>query len=145
VNLTTEIDNRTCEIQTLVTELHGKDIILGLPFLEKYNPNIDWNTCTLQWQNEPQEQLYITLMQTTNHPLTLNNLALNVLSNLNHISKEDFETNPYPTTDYLNLNFNEFSLSEELQLNYKMTTAGRLAADHSQHHQKAKSELPSRF
>src|SRR5215467_1722605 len=144
-NLTTEIDDRTCEIQTLVTELHGKDIILGLPFLEKYNPDIDWNTRTLQWQNGPQEQLYIALMQTTNHPLTLNNLALDVLSNLDHISKETLKTDPYPTNDYLDLDFNEFSLSEELQLNYKTTTAGKLAADHSQQHQKAKPKLPLQF
>jgi hypothetical protein len=40
-NLETIIDGKPCQIQTLVTKLQGKDIILGTPFLEQNNPDID--------------------------------------------------------------------------------------------------------
>ena len=51
VNLNIEIHRRKWKEQLLVTGLGKHRIILGLPWLRKTNPIIDWEKGTLEWRN----------------------------------------------------------------------------------------------
>ena len=51
VNLNIEIHGRKWKEQFLVTGLGKHRIILGLPWLRKTNPVIDWEKGTLEWRN----------------------------------------------------------------------------------------------
>ena len=51
VNLNIEIHGRKWKEQLLVTGLGKHRIILGLPWLRKTNPIIDWEKRTLEWRN----------------------------------------------------------------------------------------------
>ncbi|KXN83362.1 hypothetical protein AN958_01532, partial [Leucoagaricus sp. SymC.cos] len=42
INLQTQINNRQCDICILVTRLAKKTLILEIPFLEQFNPDINW-------------------------------------------------------------------------------------------------------
>ena len=50
VNLTMEIDRRTTDTRLLVTGLGNQRIILGFPWLNEHNPDIDWRTGTFKWR-----------------------------------------------------------------------------------------------
>ncbi|RXW14033.1 hypothetical protein EST38_g11824 [Candolleomyces aberdarensis] len=45
------VNNRTRRIPFLITGLGKEDIILGLPWLQKENPIINWEKGTLRWNN----------------------------------------------------------------------------------------------
>ena len=51
VDLTVKIDGRTTDIQLLVTGLGNQRIILGFPWLDEYNPDINWKTREFKWRN----------------------------------------------------------------------------------------------
>ena len=40
-----------------VTTLGDQNLILGLPWLEKHNPNIDWKEKTLEFRNSQEDKL----------------------------------------------------------------------------------------
>ena len=48
VDLTMEIDGKTTDVQLLVTGLGSQKIILGFPWLNKHNPDINWKTGTFK-------------------------------------------------------------------------------------------------
>ena len=50
VNLTVEVDGKDMDIRLMVTGLGSQKIILGFPWLNKYNPDIDWKTGTFKWR-----------------------------------------------------------------------------------------------
>ena len=50
VNLLVEIDRWTMNVQLLATELGGQKIILGFPWLNEHNPDINWQTDEFKWQ-----------------------------------------------------------------------------------------------
>ena len=54
VNLNIEINGRKWKERLLVTALGKHRIILGLPWLRKTNPIIDWEKGTLEWRNPKQ-------------------------------------------------------------------------------------------
>ena len=51
VDLTVKIDGRTMDIQLLVTGLGNQRIILGFPWLNECNPDINWRTGEFKWRN----------------------------------------------------------------------------------------------
>ena len=51
LRLSFTIFGRTMEATFLVTNLGRQTVILGLPWLERENPDINWTTRTLQWRN----------------------------------------------------------------------------------------------
>ena len=55
VNLDLEIFRQTQIIQLLVTGLGKQKMLLGFPWLQKYNPVIDWQTDSFHWQHVPQK------------------------------------------------------------------------------------------
>ena len=48
VDLTMEIDGKITDTQLLVTGLGSQKIILGFPWLNEHNPDIDWKTGTFK-------------------------------------------------------------------------------------------------
>ena len=42
-----------------VTTLGDQNLILGLPWLEKHKPNIDWKEKTLEFQNSQEDKLKV--------------------------------------------------------------------------------------
>lgn len=54
VDLTMTINGRTKDIQLLVTGLGKQKIILGFPWLQQENPEINWATGVLSWRKEKQ-------------------------------------------------------------------------------------------
>ena len=51
VDLMVKIDGRIMDIQLLVTGLGNQRIILGFPWLNKCNPDINWRTGEFKWRN----------------------------------------------------------------------------------------------
>ena len=50
VDLEFEIDSRKFKERFYVTGLGRQKIILGFPWLKKYNPTIDWKTGKIKWK-----------------------------------------------------------------------------------------------
>ena len=51
VDLAVKIDGRIMDIQLLVTGLGNQKIILGFPWLNEHNPDINWKTGEFKWRN----------------------------------------------------------------------------------------------
>ena len=51
VDLAVKIDGRIMDIQLLVTGLGNQRIILGFPWLNECNPDINWRTREFRWRN----------------------------------------------------------------------------------------------
>jgi hypothetical protein len=53
--LTMNIDSKYTEkLDFLITDLGPKDIILGLPWLRRINPEVDWDTGTMELPDSPE-------------------------------------------------------------------------------------------
>ena len=50
VDLTVEVDKKIMDIRLMVTGLGSQRIILGFPWLNEHNPDIDWKTGTFKWR-----------------------------------------------------------------------------------------------
>ena len=50
VELNTEINKKQMNLHLLVTGLGKQKIILGFPWLHKYNPEINWKTGVFTWR-----------------------------------------------------------------------------------------------
>ena len=53
VTLNLEIFGQKQVVRLLVTGLGKQKILLGFPWLQKYNPVINWQTGSFQWQHVP--------------------------------------------------------------------------------------------
>ena len=51
VDLTVEIDGKSMDERLLVTGIGKQRIILGFPWLNKLNPDINWKTGKFSWRN----------------------------------------------------------------------------------------------
>jgi predicted aspartyl protease len=52
VDVLIEVKGRERRLSLLVTSLGRETVILGYPWLRQENPDINWETQTLQWRNE---------------------------------------------------------------------------------------------
>ena len=52
VNVTLEIGEWKWNEQLYVTKLRKQRVILGIPWLKRENPDINWQTSTINWQDE---------------------------------------------------------------------------------------------
>ena len=55
VNLDLEIFGQKQTVQLLITRLGKQKMLLGFPWLQKYNPVIDWQTGSFYWWHIPQK------------------------------------------------------------------------------------------
>ena len=51
VDLAVKIDGRIMDVQLLVTRLGNQKIILGFPWLNEHNPDINWKTGEFKWRS----------------------------------------------------------------------------------------------
>jgi hypothetical protein len=58
VKVTVEIKNRSKDYIFLVTALGRQQIILGYPWLEEENPDIDWRQQTIRWRTNERRNIY---------------------------------------------------------------------------------------
>ena len=52
INIDAEINGRKIPIELLITGLGKERIILGFPWLNEYNPDINWRTGEFSWRKE---------------------------------------------------------------------------------------------
>ncbi|KXN84437.1 hypothetical protein AN958_12612 [Leucoagaricus sp. SymC.cos] len=133
-NLQTQIDGQQCDIRFLIMRLAKKTLILGIPFLEHFNPDIDWNQRTFKWRNHHTQymELLYSLNQLTNQSsTTLNQLAV---FHTEQPPTNDWDYNPLAHDQYP-ISHNKYQVDIEishmtatpLELNYKATIATKLA------------------
>ncbi|KXN88705.1 hypothetical protein AN958_06249 [Leucoagaricus sp. SymC.cos] len=63
VNIEMTIDNKTVKQLLYITNLNNQQIILGTPFLESTNLDIDWRKRTFKWR---EEKILPKLLHSTN-------------------------------------------------------------------------------
>ena len=148
VNLDLIINGRTKQTRLLITGLGRQKIILGFPWLREQNPDINWQTGELKWQNQ-------TFQVPKGHRLNLMQLAKALVRKQLGYGKPKTRTIAMEETDeqeYLNHMQNPLlqmelatlimtilgDASSEVWINAKMTTATSIQAGINQQ----KEDLP---
>jgi hypothetical protein len=57
--ITLVVKGRQNELSLDVFPLGQYDIVLGIPWLEDHNPDIDWSTKTIRWRTSPEKQALV--------------------------------------------------------------------------------------
>ena len=73
INLMVKINERQMDLWSLVTGLGKQRIILGFPWLNKNNLDINWQTGKNSWHNEETKQQFLNIRYkgSPSHPLAL--------------------------------------------------------------------------
>jgi len=121
VNITLEIGEWKRNERLYVTKLGKQKIILGLPWLQRENPDIDWQQKTIDWRDEshPQPSSKITMEEEEDEPTISTRNPMNNSELLQ--SPDDF--------DELSIQHGEL---EELWINVKTSHSQTLAHEHDQ-------------
>src|SRR5258708_18866280 len=112
VNITLEIGERRRHERLFVTKLGKQKIILGLPWLQRENPDIDWQLKTINWRDEP-------------HPQPPSRVTIEEEEEEPTISTRN------PTDDFDNIQISHAEL-EEIWINVKTSHSQVLAHEHDQ-------------
>ena len=113
VDLDLTICGRTRKTRLFVTGLGKQRIILGFPWLNEQNPDIDWKTGKFEWRKE-----------TTRRPLKIKRYHDQIHESTGEVKKEtQIETEEPPTQDVRALIVEEL---EEIWVNTKTTAATEL-------------------
>ena len=112
VNLNLEINGRKTDTQLLVTGLGKEQIILGFPWLNEHNPDINWKSREISWRQ--QRRKLIIKQSSKKRPVTIS-------------EEEDKDM-------YLNQTQNPLAsitgeTDSEIWINSKSTTATQLQAE----------------
>jgi hypothetical protein len=95
MDLELQVNGKTNMEQFLITGLGNQKIILGLPWLQKHNPEINWKEGTLQWRTMAMEEV-LDKEEHLNRPTNaLDKVLLEYLSMENKLwinSKENLAT-----------------------------------------------------
>ena len=140
VDLKLNVYQKTMKIQLMVTGLEKQKIILGFPWLNENNPEIDWKTGQFMWRNELRRPLKIKRYHDTHHPLT--NRPMQKPSVIEEPDKEKHlnqTQNPTSDDEILLAYAEEVQKPNELWINTKTSNAIEF---HLQHDEK-KEELPA--
>ena len=62
VDLDLEINGRSCNTRFLVSGLGNELIILGFPWLEEHNPDINWRTGEFKWRDTCERRFFKNLL-----------------------------------------------------------------------------------
>jgi hypothetical protein len=139
------IDGCKCSVNFYVTKLEDKKMILGTPFLEETNPDINWQKRTFTWRKEnPLQELNRSSSRYTNiNSIELNHIDLDIEID----DKDDIDLD-IEIDDKDDIDLNNFSVSDKIdevvsipmEIN-KITTAMQLASTKL----KTKTEIPKQF
>src|SRR6267154_3842899 len=68
IHLKFTIQQREMRANFLITRLGKQKVILGLPWLESENPNIDWKQWTLVWRDQPTKRNIYAILNSSHQP-----------------------------------------------------------------------------
>jgi transposase InsO family protein len=175
VHINALIDGKECQFKAFVTGLGSKDLILGYPWLEDNNPDIDWTKKEFKWRNT--DHIIPLMSKTTHSPMAINEMALDQYA-LNELRCEpdhytyldDLDQNAirifedtviHNQSDYSieelqnyleNLDLDEFSIEQELglinQSPYELEINAKIATSaelSNKYDVKAEFKLPRKF
>ena len=74
VHINALIDGKECQFKAFVTGLGSKDLILGYPWLEDNNPDIDWTNKEFRWRNT--NHILPLISKSANSPMAINEMVL---------------------------------------------------------------------
>lgn len=139
VHINALIDGKECQFKAFVTGLGNKELILGYPWLEENNPDIDWSKKEFKWRST--DSILPLIAKSTHSPMAINEITLDryainelrckpdhylYLDDLDQLAVKCFEqlvvsdksdmTTKELQTYLENININEFSIEEELAL-----------------------------
>jgi hypothetical protein len=121
VNATLDIGERRRHERLFVTKLGKQKIILGLPWLQRENPDIDWQLKTINWRDEPHPRpsSKVTMEEEEDEP---------TISTQNPTENSELLLSP---DDLDNITISHAEL-EELWINVKTSHSQTLAHEHDQ-------------
>jgi transposase InsO family protein len=121
VNVILDIGERRRHERLLVTKLGKQKIILGIPWLQRENPDIDWQQKTINWRDEPHLQPLskVTMEEEEDEP---------TISTRNPTENSELLLSP---DDLDNITISHAEL-EELWINVKTSHSQTLAHEHDQ-------------
>jgi hypothetical protein len=121
VNVTLDIGERRRHERLFVTKLGKQKIILGLPWLQRENPDIDWQLKTINWRDEthPRPSSKVTMEEEEDEP---------TISTRNPTENSELLQSP---DDLDNITISHAEL-EELWINVKTSHSQTLAHEHDQ-------------
>ena len=140
VNLDLEINGRKTNTDLLVTGLGKERIILGFPWLNEHNPDINWKTGEFSWR-ETRKRRFLILPQRKPHPLRplerakeLSRRALRTKPSIEEIPDEEEHLNStqHPLdVDELSILISTITgdTDDTIWINSKSTTATRIQAE----------------
>ena len=120
-----------------VTTLGDQNLILGLPWLEKHNPNIDWKEKTLEFRNSQEDKLKAfiqSLAQEQEETMLIKDADLMLWYLKSHRGPEP--------TDQLSSSFEDKGLSKDLAI-WKYLPAQQM--EHKYNAQQEESTLPTQY
>jgi hypothetical protein len=100
MDLDLHVNGKTHMKQFLITGLRNQKVILGLPWLQKHNPEINWKEGTLHWRTTTMEEV---------------------------LDKEEHSNQPINASDNILLEY--LGMENEIWINSKDNLATRLAAE----------------
>jgi hypothetical protein len=121
VNTVLDIGERRRHERLFVTKLGKQKIILGLPWLQRENPDIDWQLKTINWRDEPHPRppSKVTMEEEEDEP---------TISTQNPTENSELLLSP---DDLDNITISHAEL-EELWINVKTSHSQTLAHEHDQ-------------
>ena len=140
VNLDLEINGRKTNTELLVTGLGKERIILGFPWLNEHNPDINWKTGEFTWR-ETRKRRFLNLPRRNPHPLrplerakSLAQQTLRTKPSVEEISDEEEHLNSTQQpldVDELSVLISTITGDEDdaIWINSKSTTATRIQAE----------------
>ena len=143
VNLDLEINGRKTNMELLVTGLGKERIILGFPWLNEHNPDINWKTGEFTWR-ETRKRRFLNLPRRNPHPLrplerakSLAQQTLRTKPSVEEISDEEEHLNSTQQpldVDELSVLISTITGDEDdaIWINSKSTTATRIQAEINQ-------------
>jgi len=121
VNITLEIGEWKWTERLYITKLRRQRIILGLPWLQRENPDIDWQRKTIDWRDEshPWPSSKVTMEEEEDEP---------TISTRNPMNNSELLQSP-DDLEELSIQHGEL---EELWINVKTSHSQTLAHEHDQ-------------
>ena len=121
VNITLEISKQKWNEWLFITKLRKQKIILGLPWLQRENPDTNWKWKMIDWRDKPhlQPSFKTTLEEVEDRP---------TISTQNPMENSELLLSP---DDFKDISIQTREL-EELWINLKMSHSQTLAHEHSQ-------------
>ena len=126
MDLNIKIGDRTFLERFYITGLGNQKIILGLPWLRKHNPEIDWEKGTVTWRNSEQSKDLVKLWQQKRESIRKEQQP-SMKEEEDQETAKNHSSNPLSDTDTILLEL--LDTEDEVWINTKTNMATSLAAE----------------